>query len=198
MEILQSRDFLLALIRFPKLGDLPSQRILHGATANMICQRCTYRLNLLSKPGRFSVRSISTTLARSSPSDSPPATSTSAAQPFSTPFTPSPSKTPTIPPGSLAKPQEPAIVSSVAAGTPLKGLGYIKGQEAPLAKEDNEYPNWLWGLLGTGTQGGEAEGEVGDAFGKLHLALLGLRSAFRCCGQSAHCHALSTFMLREC
>lgn len=33
------------------------------------------------------------------------------------------------------------------AGTVLKGLGFIKGKEAPLAKDDSEYPEWLWGLL---------------------------------------------------
>lgn len=36
-----------------------------------------------------------------------------------------------------------------------------------VAKEDSEYPDWLWGLLDP--KGGEAEeGKVGDAFGKLH------------------------------
>ena len=48
----------------------------------------------------------------------------------------------------------------------MKGVGFIKGQEAPLAKEDGEYPRWLWGLLGTGEKGTEAEGMVGDAFGE--------------------------------
>ena len=164
----------------------------------MICQRCIYRINLLSKPGRQSIRCLSASLARFSPSDPPPATSTSAAQPFSTPFTPSPSKTPTIPPGSSAKSQEPVAVSSVVAGTPLKGLGYIKGQEAPLAKEDSEYPEWLWGLLGTGVQGGEAEGEVGDAFGMLHSAFMRLRPAFTGRMGFQHMFTLFDLRLREC
>ncbi|KAI8460423.1 mitochondrial ribosomal protein L37-domain-containing protein, partial [Phakopsora pachyrhizi] len=37
-------------------------------------------------------------------------------------------------------------VSSIKAGTPLKGLGYIKGVGDPIAKEDHEYPDWLWSL----------------------------------------------------
>lgn len=49
----------------------------------------------------------------------------------------------------------------------LKGLGYIKGQESPVAREDSEYPEWLWGLLdqrrGEGSEGVEDEG---DAFAK--------------------------------
>ena len=41
-----------------------------------------------------------------------------------------------------------------------------KNKEPPVAKEDGEYPVWLWGLLGK--REGEGEGEegkgVGDAF----------------------------------
>ncbi|KAL6720830.1 hypothetical protein ACLMJK_002755 [Lecanora helva] len=120
----------------------------------------------LARSSRGLVHRFSTGTVRAKPSDPPPATSTSAAQPFSTPFTPSPSKTPNIPPGTSSKSQEPAKVSSVPAGTPLKGLGYMKGQEAPLAKEDAEYPSWLWGLLDTSAKSSQAEGEVGDAFAK--------------------------------
>ena len=57
------------------------------------------------------------------------------------------------------------------AGTVLKGLGYIRGQEPPVAKEDGEYPEWLWGLLDEMKgEGGKGEGE-GDAFGELHWFL---------------------------
>ncbi|KAL9137282.1 MAG: hypothetical protein Q9175_001508 [Cornicularia normoerica] len=105
------------------------------------------------------------------PESPPPATSTSAAQPFSTPFTPSPSKTPGIPssPNTTPKAASKSPVrppSSVPAGTPLRGLGYIKGQEGPIAKEDSEYPEWLWGLLEPKHGGLTAEGVVGDAFAK--------------------------------
>ena len=37
--------------------------------------------------------------------------------------------------------------SSVAAGTPLRGLNYFKGKDDPIALEDHEYPDWLWELL---------------------------------------------------
>jgi hypothetical protein len=48
----------------------------------------------------------------------------------------------------------------------LKGLGYIKGQEAPLAKEDKDYPEWLWGLLDSGKKGADTDIAVGDAYGE--------------------------------
>ena len=52
------------------------------------------------------------------------------------------------------------------AGAPLRGLGYVKGQEAPLAREDDEYPNWLWGLLSAGQEEKDSSGPMGDAFGE--------------------------------
>ena len=137
----------------------------------MLCQRCT---RLLSSSLRSpNTRPLSTTSKLLRPENPPPATSTSAAQPFSTPFTPSPSKTPGIPSSPSTTPKAsskgPARPpSSVAAGTPLRGLGYIKGQEGPVAKEDSEYPEWLWGLLEPKQGGTDEEGLVGDAFGKLH------------------------------
>jgi large subunit ribosomal protein L54 len=38
-------------------------------------------------------------------------------------------------------------VSTIPAGTPIKGLAYIKGDSDPIAKADEEYPSWLWTLL---------------------------------------------------
>jgi large subunit ribosomal protein L54 len=38
-------------------------------------------------------------------------------------------------------------MSSVPAGTPLKGLNFIKGKTDPVAMEDSEYPEWLWRIL---------------------------------------------------
>lgn len=138
----------------------------------MICQRCTQRLTVRSVSRSVALGSVSTTSTLANASNPPPATSTSAAQPFSTPFTPSPSKTPTISPNTSSKPHAPVVQSSVLAGTPLKGLGYTKGQEPPLAKEDHEYPTWLWGLLEKESKGVEAEGEAGDAFGEFTLLTL--------------------------
>lgn len=137
----------------------------------MICQRCT-RLLSPSLHSSTILRPLSTTSILLRPESPPPATSTSAAQPFSTPFTPSPGKTPGIPSSPSTTPKaasrNPARPpSSVPAGRPLRGLGYIKGQEGPFAKEDSEYPDWLWGLLDPKSNEAE-EGKVGDAFGKLH------------------------------
>ncbi|CAF9927997.1 MAG: hypothetical protein ALECFALPRED_003924 [Alectoria fallacina] len=136
----------------------------------MICQRCT-RLLSSSLLRSTSLRPISTTSGLLHPENPPPATSTSAAQPFSTPFTPSPSKTPDLPssPNSTnnAASKGPAHPpSSVPAGTPLRGLGYIKGQEGPVARKDSEYPDWLWGLLGPKPGDITEEGMSGDAFAK--------------------------------
>ena len=131
----------------------------------MICQRCNCLLlnrSLASSP----FRAFSTAIARSSPECPPPSTSTSAAQPFSTPFTPSPSKTPGIPPKDQLGHSKSVPKSSVPAGSPLRGLGYVKGQETPLAREDEEYPSWLWGLLSADKEESGASGQMGDAFGE--------------------------------
>ncbi|KAJ5153012.1 uncharacterized protein N7482_009490 [Penicillium canariense] len=37
--------------------------------------------------------------------------------------------------------------SSCAAGTKMNGLNYFKNKPEIIAKEDSEYPDWLWGLL---------------------------------------------------
>ncbi|CAO3638458.1 unnamed protein product [Cunninghamella blakesleeana] len=37
--------------------------------------------------------------------------------------------------------------SSVTAGTPLKGINFLKEGKDPIALEDQEYPMWLWDLL---------------------------------------------------
>ncbi len=57
------------------------------------------------------------------------------------------------------------------AGTLLRGLGYIKGKDGPVAREDHEYPEWLWGLLdknekASGVGDAEAEAEAGDEYGE--------------------------------
>ena len=40
-----------------------------------------------------------------------------------------------------------AVKSSVAAGTALKGINYMKDSSDPVALEDAAYPDWLWTLL---------------------------------------------------
>lgn len=45
----------------------------------------------------------------------------------------------------LAKKSVP--VSTIPAGSPIKGLAYLKGETDPIAKPDEDYPSWLWNLL---------------------------------------------------
>ncbi|KAL9054956.1 MAG: hypothetical protein Q9162_003811 [Coniocarpon cinnabarinum] len=76
----------------------------------------------------------------------PAATSTSAAQPFSAKDTPSPSTVGTSSSPAASDPP-PTPKSCVLAGTPLRGLNYMKNGSDPIALEDHEYPDWLWTLL---------------------------------------------------
>lgn len=143
----------------------------------MNCHRCFrqgpvlfHRLTIL--PSRRLLSNASASYQQQSP---PAATSTSAAQPFSTPFTPPPSEstesTKISTPSESAEPSRPK--SSLQAGTVLRGLAFLKNSEPPVAREDNEYPDWLWGLLDQGKYGGKGKldggsGE-GDAFCKPRL-----------------------------
>jgi hypothetical protein len=73
-----------------------------------------------------------------------------------------------------ATPANAAIsISSVPAGTPLKGLNFIKGKNDPVAKEDHEYPSWLWGILKKEEKKGDDAAE-GDLFGMDSLSLRSL------------------------
>lgn len=65
----------------------------------------------------------------------------------------------------------PTIKSSIPAGTPLKGLNFLKNQSDPIAMEDSEYPSWLWEILRKQEKKGEA-GAVGDLFCTLHYSSL--------------------------
>ena len=136
--------------------------------SSMICVRCLRRAtsqsfgksNGLSKTSGQSLQYFSSSIrlskqkpispnaaAQSTPQcETPAATSTAAAQPFSSKDTLSPevAGTPTAP---ASEQQLPPVKSSVPGGTPLHGLNYFKNKEDPLAMEDHEYPDWLWGLL---------------------------------------------------
>jgi len=71
---------------------------------------------------------------------------------------------PSARPGTDASPkphkEHNTLQSSVPAGTQLKGLNFYKDKTDPLAMEDHEYPDWLWGVLqeikGTQTGSGAA------------------------------------------
>jgi large subunit ribosomal protein L54 len=45
------------------------------------------------------------------------------------------------------QPKQQKLMGSIPGGTPLHGLGYLKAKPTVLAKEDDEYPDWLWTLL---------------------------------------------------
>ncbi|KAJ6087179.1 hypothetical protein N7467_006093 [Penicillium canescens] len=51
-------------------------------------------------------------------------------------------------PGASTKPTAVRPPSSCPAGTKMTGLNYFKNKPDVFAKEDSEYPDWLWGLLG--------------------------------------------------
>jgi large subunit ribosomal protein L54 len=99
------------------------------------------------------------------PADAAPAaTSTSAAQPFSAPLTPSPD--PAIAKAAAQAAQKkaaPLVKSSVPAGTPLKGLNFVKNAQDPVALADEEYPEWLWTILSRQEKSADAGG-MGDLF----------------------------------
>lgn len=51
-------------------------------------------------------------------------------------------------PGASTHPTSVRPPSSCPAGTKLNGLNYFKNKPDVFAKEDSEYPDWLWNLLG--------------------------------------------------
>ncbi|KAF1832956.1 hypothetical protein BDW02DRAFT_404048 [Decorospora gaudefroyi] len=101
------------------------------------------------------------------PHTPPSATSTSAAQPFSEPLTPAPS--PSVKAEAAAKKKKkvaaPLVKSSVVAGTPLKGLNFLKEKADPVALPDDAYPEWLWTILSRQEKVAEGAG-AGDLFSK--------------------------------
>jgi len=54
------------------------------------------------------------------------------------------------------------------AGTPLKGLNFLKGKQDPVALEDSEYPPWLWTVLEQSSANKDSGAGVdeGDLFSK--------------------------------
>lgn len=93
--------------------------------------------------------------ATPSSASSPPLTSTSnTGSTGGTKDTPTPSK----------------VKSSVAAGQELRGVAYLKAKPQVLAKEDDEYPPWLWTLLDEPkTATGEAKVNLSGTSSSLHL-----------------------------
>lgn len=50
-------------------------------------------------------------------------------------------------PDAPTKPKAERPPSSCPAGTKMNGLNYFKNKPDVFAKEDSEYPDWLWDLL---------------------------------------------------
>ncbi|KAL1302494.1 hypothetical protein AAFC00_002884 [Neodothiora populina] len=155
----------------------------------MICSRCIraslrYSKEQISQFPRRNLSSTTRTAATISPNNAnqsaprqgdpasshnpPAATSTSAAQPFSSSLTPA-AENQALPVAGGNSSQAPvAVKSSVVAGTILKGLNFTKGKQDPVALEDSEYPSWLWGILNEGEakSGLAATVDEGDLFSK--------------------------------
>ncbi|CAD0090896.1 unnamed protein product [Aureobasidium vineae] len=148
----------------------------------MICNRClrTAVQRPISLPFRRAITTTTPLRAAAAPRQGNPnssahtpsaATSTGAAQPFSTPLSASPSAAELQAPS--AEKAAPTIKSSVAAGTPLKGLNFVKGKNDPVALEDAEYPSWLWGILKK--KGGESAADAGSSKKQRRVAAKALR-----------------------
>ena len=58
-----------------------------------------------------------------------------------------PSSAPEAPVADLKKPTSRKIQSTCPAGERLNGLNYLKNKPEVFAKEDSEYPEWLWDIL---------------------------------------------------
>lgn len=141
----------------------------------MICQRCLLRLTARRNANRLTSRTISqtttpaaqvvtantTTATNPRPNDTPAATSTAAAQPFSA------GSIPGIEPEALrSSSKKEKIKSSVPAGTVLRGINFLKGAQDPVALEDHEYPDWLWSALERKKDSSKGEEIEGDLFAK--------------------------------
>ncbi|KAJ9428909.1 mitochondrial ribosomal protein L37-domain-containing protein [Fusarium oxysporum] len=70
----------------------------------------------------------------------------------------------------------PAARSSCAPGTVLNGLNYTKGGQDPVAKNDDEYPEWLWSCLEVLKKGADsADADAGDESSKKQRKLAAKR-----------------------
>ncbi|EPE36464.1 hypothetical protein GLAREA_05802 [Glarea lozoyensis ATCC 20868] len=134
----------------------------------MICRSCLRKatLNPSALLPSSTRRALSHTPRPQNSTGNTPATSTSAAQPFSTPLSPTPNEV-SLGAALRPKPKTSALpISSAPKGTVLKGINYIKGRDDPVALGEEEYPEWLWRVLDvkTDVEGGEVE--EGDEFSK--------------------------------
>ncbi|KAH8733111.1 mitochondrial ribosomal protein L37-domain-containing protein [Phaeosphaeriaceae sp. PMI808] len=152
------------------VGPHNAYRQLIPQTTIMICHNC---LRAASR-ARICIPTIKTsqaqrylgTSSRLSNATQTPATSTSTVQSISTPLTPAPSPDLEKQTAEASKKKVASLVrSSIAAGTPLKGLNFEKSKSDPIALADDEYPPWLWTLLSRQEKTAEGAGQ-GDLFSK--------------------------------
>jgi large subunit ribosomal protein L54 len=71
--------------------------------------------------------------------------------------------TPNTQPGEAVTPK-PATRSMCVEGTVLKGLNYMKSGQDPIAKKDEDYPEWLWSCLDVMERKEAADEDAGDEF----------------------------------
>lgn len=88
----------------------------------------------------------------------------STSRPFRTPE--APLSTPVTEVGET--PSTPTSRSICPEGTVLKGLNFTKGGQDPVAKKDEEYPEWLWSCLDVMKKAEAADEDAGDEFCKHH------------------------------
>jgi large subunit ribosomal protein L54 len=72
-------------------------------------------------------------------------------------------------PAESKKPTAVREPSSCPAGTKLNGLNYFKNKPEVFAKEDSEYPEWLWGLLGDSSKDSKTKTGGVDPSSKSYL-----------------------------
>ncbi|RPB02850.1 hypothetical protein L873DRAFT_1671692 [Choiromyces venosus 120613-1] len=73
---------------------------------------------------------------------------------------------PTPPRSALTADGKPRTMSGTPAGTVLKNINFLKNRLDPVAKDDMEYPDWLWSLLDKKSGGGGDSAAAGDAYSK--------------------------------
>ena len=141
-----------------------------------LCSLCRNTLLRRLHPFR-SIRAVSTVpVTSNTASITPPSPTAPETPPQATssvnPASSQPFSTPQFAPATLVKAAKipkkgPRIPSRVPGGGVLQGLGYTKAKPNILAKEDDEYPPWLWTLLDKAQSNGTGAAKA-DVAGKYY------------------------------
>jgi large subunit ribosomal protein L54 len=75
-------------------------------------------------------------------------------------------------PAESTKPTAVRAPSSCPAGTKMNGLNYFKNKPDVFAKEDSEYPEWLWNLLGDSSKDSKTKKGGVDPSSKFHSGIM--------------------------